>query len=64
MSSLAPLPTPIPTTMTTSDLKSRLAAVGLVAIAPNLEDFLARATKGRFSPAQILEEIARREQFE
>ena len=64
MSSLAPLPTPIPTTMTTSDLKSRLAAVGLVAIAPNLEDFLARATKGRFSPAQILEEIARMEQIE
>jgi DNA replication protein DnaC len=38
--------------------------VGLLAIAQNLDDFLARATKGRWSPAQSLEEIARLEQIE
>ena len=49
-----------PTTTTTrSDLADALAQVGLVSIAANLEDFLARMTKARLSPRQMLEEIAR-----
>jgi DNA replication protein DnaC len=47
-----------------TDLASRLAKVGLSAIGPGLEDFLARSTKGRWSPVQMLEEIARLEQIE
>ena len=57
MSSLA-------TTTSATDLASRLAKVGLNAIGGSLEDFLARATKGRLTPVQILEEIARLEQIE
>jgi len=59
MSSLAATTTTNPT-----DLASGLTKVGLSAIGASLEDFLARATKGRWSPAQILEEIARLEQIE
>src|SRR6266571_4678004 len=45
-------------TMTNAtDLASRLLKVGLQAIARSLDDFLARATKSRLSPVQILEEI-------
>jgi DNA replication protein DnaC len=51
------------TTMTTaSDLAARLGKVGLVSIASALEDFLARCTKGRWSPVQILEELTRMEE--
>lgn len=58
MSSLA-------TTMTNAtDLSARMLKVGLQAIAHSLEDFLARATKGRWSPAQMLEEVARLEEIE
>jgi DNA replication protein DnaC len=54
------------TTITTNatDLTASLGKVGLVAIAHGLDDFLARATKGRWSPVQILEEIARLEQVQ
>ncbi len=53
------------TTMTNvADLVARLTRVGLVAIAHALDDFLARATKSRWSPAQILEEIARLEEID
>ncbi|MEK7838461.1 MAG: ATP-binding protein [candidate division NC10 bacterium] len=57
---------PPQTTMTTNttDLVGRLTQVGLPATAQNLDDFLARAGKGRWSPVQILEEIARLEQIE
>jgi DNA replication protein DnaC len=51
-------------TPTKTDLASRLAQVGLLATAQNLDDFLARATKGRWTPLQILEEIARLEQID
>ena len=52
-------------TMTNAtDLVARLTKVGLAAIARGLDDFLARATKGRWSPVQILEEIARLEQID
>ena len=47
-----------------TDLESRLSKVGLLSIANDVEDFLARATKGRWSAAQILEEIARLEQID
>lgn len=47
-----------------TDLVARLNKVGLLALAHNLDDFLARATKGRWSPAQIVEEIERLEQVE
>lgn len=58
MSSLA-------TTMTNAtDLSARMLKVGLQAIAHSLDDFLARATKGRWSPAQMLEEVARLEEIE
>jgi DNA replication protein DnaC len=47
-----------------TDLASRLVKVGLLAIARSLDDFLARATKSRLSPVQILEEIARLEEID
>lgn len=46
---------------TAIDLAAALAEVGLRAIASSLEDFLARVTKARLSPRQILEEIVRLE---
>jgi DNA replication protein DnaC len=49
---------------TATDLVTRLSRVGLVAIARALEDFLARATKNRSSPVQILEEIVRLEEVD
>ena len=57
------MPSQTPTN-TTTDLECRLAQVGLLATAQGLDDFLARATKGRWSPAQSLEEIARLEQID
>jgi len=52
---------PAPTTTRTPDLKEHLAQVGLLALADCSEDFLARASKGRFSPRQVVEEIVRLE---
>jgi DNA replication protein DnaC len=43
------------------NLAQALAQIGLRALPEELEDFLARATKGRWSPHQILEELARLE---
>jgi DNA replication protein DnaC len=57
------MPSQTPTT-TTTDLTARLTQVGLLATAQGLDDFLARATKGRWSPVQSLEEIARLEQID
>jgi DNA replication protein DnaC len=48
-------------TTTTPDLKEQLAQIGLVALADGSDDFLARASKGRFSPRQVVEEIVRLE---
>jgi DNA replication protein DnaC len=56
MSSLA---TTIPTN--SADLATSLDQVGLRALAAALDDFIARVTKARLSPRQILEEIARLE---
>jgi DNA replication protein DnaC len=46
---------------TTTDLPRHLAHLGLYATSANLEDLLARATKARWSPRILLEEIARAE---
>lgn len=52
------------TRTTKTDLATHLTRIGLPAIGQSLDDFLARATKGRWSPVQMLEEIARLEQEE
>ncbi|TFG92251.1 MAG: AAA family ATPase [Myxococcales bacterium] len=44
-----------------TELARQLHALGLVRTAEDLDDFLARATKGRFSPLVVLEELARQE---
>jgi DNA replication protein DnaC len=50
--------------MKTTDLKNKLTALALRRIAEEFEDFIARATRKRFSPTQILEEIVRLESEE
>ena len=52
---------PAQTTKKSPDFKDQLLQVGLVALAECSEDFLARASKGRFSPRQVVEEIVRLE---
>ncbi len=48
-----------PTTATpTSDLKAQLERIGLRAVAQNVDDLIARATTGRWSPRMILEQLA------
>lgn len=50
------------TTMTTTtDLHNQLRQLGLNATAQGLDDFIARATKSRWSPQLMLEELARLE---
>ncbi len=51
----------VPPTTRTLELTQQLAQIGLLALGEGLEDFLARATRGRFSPRQVVEEIARLE---
>lgn len=55
---------PVQTTTKSPELKEQLVQVGLVALADSIEDFLARASKGRFSPRQVVEEIVRLEMTE
>src|SRR5713226_3530868 len=50
-----------PTTIKTTDLAAQLALLGLKSTAQNLDDFVARATKGRWSAQVLLEELARTE---
>lgn len=52
------------TLTSTTDLASSLTRLGLTALAQNLDDLLARATKGRWSPHVLLEEIVRMESAE
>jgi DNA replication protein DnaC len=49
------------TTTPTSSLDSQLDKIGLRAIAQNLDDFIARATTGRWSPHVLLEHLAQME---
>jgi DNA replication protein DnaC len=44
-----------------TDLQSQLTQLGLTTAAQDLDDFIARATTGRWSPQMILEELARSE---
>jgi DNA replication protein DnaC len=46
-------------TTTNNDLPQQLRQIGLRATAQGLEDFLARSTKQRLSPLQLLEEVVR-----
>ncbi len=52
------------TTTNVTDLATRLLKVGLQATSHSLDDFLARVTKSRLSPVQMLEEIARLEEID
>jgi DNA replication protein DnaC len=49
------------TMTTTTDLHSQLRQLGLNATAQGLDDFIARATKSRWSPQLMLEELTRLE---
>ena len=55
---------PAAKTMTNSSLAAQLKQTGLCAVPTQLEDFIARATKARWSPHQILEELAKAEAAE
>ena len=61
-SSIATMATPSATMTTeTTDLRAQLNKIGLKATASNLDDWIARATKSRWPPTRLLEEIARAE---
>src|SRR5207247_4052150 len=51
-------------TTVTNDLPSQLAQLALHATAAGCDDFIARATKARWSPRVMLEEMARSEMTE
>lgn len=40
-----------------NDLVARLTGIGLKSMAQNLDDFIARATKARWSPHSMLEQL-------
>lgn len=50
--------------MTNNSLSDQLQKIGLRALPSELDDFLARATKARWTPVQLLEEVARAENTE
>jgi DNA replication protein DnaC len=65
MNSLAGAKTKKKLVMTMSNsLSGQLRQIGLCAVPAQLDDFLARATKARWSPHQVLEEVARAEMAE
>jgi hypothetical protein len=47
-----------------NSLSQQLGQIGLRALPAQLDDFLARAAKARWSPHQLLEELARAETAE
>jgi DNA replication protein DnaC len=49
------------TTTPSNSLSAQLRQIGLQAIPADLDDFLARATKGRWSPQQLIEHLVRAE---
>src|SRR5450631_339380 len=51
-------------TMTNNNLATQLKQIGLCAVPAQLDDFIARATKSRWSPLQILEELTKAETAE
>ena len=54
----------ITTTIPTNSLSAQLQQIGLRAPPANLDDFLARATKARWSPQQMLEQLVQSEAAE
>lgn len=50
--------------MIKTNLTEQLLQLGLIALPAQLDDFLARATKARWSPLQLLEELTRAETTE
>ena len=54
----SPAPT---TTIPTHSLATQLQQIGLRAVLAELDDFLARATKARWSPRVLLEQLAQTE---
>jgi hypothetical protein len=52
------------TTIPSNSLSAQLQQVGLRAVPAQLDDFLAHATKSRWSPHQILEQLAQVEMAE
>lgn len=50
--------------MTNNNLATQLKQIGLRAMPTELDDFIARVTKARCSPLQILEELAKAETAE
>jgi len=52
------------TTIPTNSLAAQLQQIGLRSLPANLDDFLARATKARWSPRQILEQLVQSEAAE
>jgi hypothetical protein len=53
---------PTPTTMSPrNDLPAQLEQIGMRALPAELDDFLARATKGRWSPRVLLEQVVQAE---
>ena len=57
-------PAPKTTTMPNNNLAAQLQQIGLRALPAQLDDFLARATKARWSAHQILEQLAKAEAAE
>jgi len=55
------MPSRVSTTQQKTELAEQLHALGLLRTAEDLDDFLARATKQRWSPRVLLEELARQE---
>lgn len=55
---------PAATTTPRNDLAAQLSQIGLKAIPQNLDDFIARASKGRWSPSVLLEQLAQEEAHE
>ena len=49
---------------TSSNLSSQLQQIGLCAVPAQLDDFIARATKARWSTRQILEQLVKAEAAE
>ena len=52
------------TTTAMNSLSAQLRQIGLLAVPAQLDDFLARATKNRWSPYQIIEQVAQAEMAE
>ena len=55
------MPSRVSKTTNQTELAEQLRTLGLLRTAEDLDDFLARATKQRFSPHLLLEELARQE---